>query len=389
MLADKSPEVMVEGAYETGKTFAALTRFHIFLCKYPNCNALMVRKTRKSLLGSAVVTYEKKVLPNPPSGDGPIKPFGGEKPESYTYSNGSKITVGGMDEADKYLSAEYDIAYVNQAEELSVDEWEKLCGRVTGRAGNSPYAQVLGDCNPGPPTHWILKRPVLSRHKTEHKDNPMLYDHERGDWTAQGKLTISRLDSLTGLRYKRGRLGLWAGAEGQIYEFDDMVHHIDPFPIPADWRRIRVIDFGHTNPFVCQWWAIDHDSRMYLYREIYHTGRTVTRHSPHIKRHSEGEHYEADIADHDAEDRATLAENGIYTSPADKRVSVGIEKVEERIKVADDGKPRLFVFRDALVEKDESLDDAFKPTCTAEEFGGVCVGAIEGRPSGEGSAVEG
>ena len=380
--ADKSPEVLLEGPYETGKTYAALSKLHALLCKYPNCNALMVRQTRNSLLGSAVVTYEKKVLPEPPTASGPIIKYGGERPEFYIYPNGSKLIVGGLDDADKYLSAEYDYVYVNQAEEIMLDSWEKLCGRATGRAGNAPYPQVIADCNPGPPHHWILKRPHLKRYKTTHQDNPRLYDHEKSEWTEAGVQTADRLKSLTGLRYKRGWLGLWAGAEGQIYEFDDLIHHIAPFPIPDEWRRFRVIDFGFTNPFVCQWWAVDPDERMYLYREIYYTQRTVKVHSAQINRLSEGEFYEATIADHDAEDRATLEESDIYTIAADKPVTVGIEEVQERLKVAKDGKPRLFVFRDCRVEVDESLSEVFKPTCTSDEFGGyVWMPTKDGRPN--------
>jgi hypothetical protein len=73
------------------------------------------------------------------------------------------------------------------------------------------------------------------------------------------------------------------------------------------WRKIRAIDFGYVNPFVCQWWAIDNDGRMFRYRELYMTGRTVKDHADKINLLSSGESYEATICDHDAEDRATLA----------------------------------------------------------------------------------
>ncbi|MDA0990627.1 MAG: terminase [Verrucomicrobia bacterium] len=374
--------MLLEGGYQTGKTYAALSKLHALLCKYPNCHALMVRQTRNSLLGSAVVTYEKKILPSPPSSSGPIVKYGGERPEFYIYPNGSKLIVGGLDDADKYLSAEYDYIYVNQAEEITLDSWEKLCGRATGRAGNAPYAQVIADCNPGPPHHWLLKRQSIRRYRTELRDNPTLYNHETGEWTEAGKLAIERLQSLTGLRYKRGFQGLWAGAEGQIYDFDDLTHYIDPFPIPKAWRKIRVVDFGYTNPFVCQWWAIDPDDRMYLYREIYHTKRTVRVHAEQINALSAGEEYEVTIADHDAEDRATLHESGIYTYPAEKAVTLGIERVQERLKLTGDGRPRLYVMRGSLVEVDLSLEESFKPTNIVGEFGGyVWQPTPDGRPN--------
>lgn len=120
----------------------------------------------------------------------------------------------------------------------------------------------------------------------------------------------------------------------------------------------------------CQWWAVDGDERMYMYREIYHTQRTVRVHAGTIKEESRGEYIETTVCDHDAEDAATLEENDIYTEMAEKAVSVGIQKVQERLKKADDGKPRLFILKDSLVERDERLADAKKPTCTAEEFDG-------------------
>lgn len=366
----RGPEVILEGPYQTGKTIAALQKLNALLAKYPRSRALMVRRTYASLVGSAVISYEQKVLPYPPGHPKcVIEKLGKSKPELYTYPNGSTITLGGLDNPDKFLSAEFDYIYINQAEELLLDHYEKLVGRVTGRAGNAPYPQLIADCNPDVPTHWILARDRLKRFKSCHRDNPTLYDMATGELTELGRLSMEALNALTGVRRKRGLEGLWVGVEGMVYEgWDRGVHLIDRFTIPASWRRIRVIDFGFVNPFVCQWWAIDHDMRLYLYRELYMSQRTVRTHAIKIKELSAGETYEATIADHDAEDRATLAEGQIETLPADKRVLVGIEKVQERLKVQNDGKPRIFILRDSLVERDVSLQLKFKPTCTEEEF---------------------
>lgn len=396
----KEPEVLLEGPYQTGKTLGALHKLHALLAKYPRCRALMVRRSYASLKGSAVVTYEEKVLPYPPGHDKcPVVKVGGGNPSMYQYPNDSVLVLGGLDNPNKFLSAEYDFIYINQMEEIRLDDYEKLVGRATGRAGNSPYPQVMGDCNPDAPTHWILNRSNLKRFKSRHEDNPTLFDPVTGEITDLGRRSLAALDSLTGVRYKRGRLGLWVGAEGQVYEeWDNTIHVIDRFVVPTGWRRFRVIDFGFNNPFVCQWWAVDHDGNMYLYRELYMSGRTVTRHKVDIWIHSQGEKYEATIADHDAEDRATLAEtttisdpvlverlaaagfkteegeivvlSGIATIAADKRVKVGIEKVQERLRVQGNGKPRLFLMVDSLIEADPILREAYKPICTKDEFPG-------------------
>lgn len=394
----KAPEVIISGPYETGKTLAALFKLHVTLSKYPGARALMVRKTYASLIQSAVVTYEKKVLPYPPDDlRCPVDKFGGEKPEFYDYPNKSRLVLGGMDpqHRGRTLSAEYDLIYVNQAEELTLDDWQALTRAATGRAGNMPYSMVMGDCNPDVPHHWIKQRQRLLLLESRHEDNPTLFDQATGQMTEQGKRSMATLDALTGVRYKRGRLGLWVSAEGQVYDnFDPAIHVIDHFLIPESWPRYRSIDFGYTNPFSCSWWAVDPDGRLYRYRQIYMTGRTVRRHHRQIHDLSKGERIITTVADHDAEDRATLAETftdddgelvtGIHTDAADKRIKTGIEKVANRLQVKGDGRARLFFLRDSLVERDETLAAKHRPVDSVDEMAAyVWPKGEDGKPNKE------
>lgn len=334
------------------------------MCEYPGAQGVIVRKTYKSTTSSVAQSFIKKVLPK----NSGVTTYGGERPEWFDYPNGSRVWVVGMDNADKVLSSERDVIYVNQAEELTVSDWEYLTTRANGRAGNIPFGQVMGDCNPGAATHWIKSRDGLRLLESRHEDNPDIFDKD-GAILDRSRQRIAVLDRLTGVRKERLRNGRWVSAEGTVYEFDAAIHLIDAMPEGwQTWRKIRVIDFGFVNPFVCLWFAIDGDGRMYLYREVYMTQRTVKVHAEKINSLSKGETYEATIADHDAEDRATLYENGINTIAADKDVSTGIQFVQDRLAKAGDGKPRLFVVRDCLVERDETLANDRKPVCTENEF---------------------
>ncbi len=388
--ANKELEVMLSGPYETGKTFAALSKLHALMCKYPNSRGLMTRDTYADLINTAVVTYEKKVLPVPPEdANSGVSKFGGEKPQFYDYPNGARLIVAGLDNPGKTLSAEYDFIYVNQAEKISLNTWETLTRAVTGRAGNAPYTQIMGDCNPDVPTHWIKNRSRLKIFEQLHRYNPTLYDQETGELTPRGIKTMEVLNGLTGLRKKRGLENKWVSAEGQVYaDFDPDIHVIKPFDIPKEWTRYRAIDFGYMNPFVCQWWAVDHDGRLYLYREIYMTKRTVKIHAEQIKGLTGSEKITATFSDHDAEDRATLAENGIQTHAATKDISRGMQAVEERLKVQGDDKPRLFIFKDALVESDHELYREYpgdtQPVNTEQEFASyVWPDGKDGKPNKE------
>jgi phage terminase large subunit len=90
------------------------------------------------------------------------------------------------------------------------------------------------------------------------------------------------------------------------------------------------------------------------------------------------------ICDHDAEDRATLERHlGVRTLAAHKAVSPGIQAVASRLKVAGDGRPRLFLLRDALDERDPLLVEAKRPTCTDEEVESYVWNVAGGRKKGE------
>jgi phage terminase large subunit len=369
----KGQEVILSGPYETGKTYAALLKLHAVLVKYPNARAFITRQTYKSLLSTAIVTYENKVLPtHPDSPHSPIRKYGKSKPEFYEYPNGSNLLVVGMDNPDKILSGEFDFGYVNQAEEITLDAWEKLVGRCTGRAGNAPYTQVMGDCNPAHPQHWILHRAPLELFEQLHQHNPSLYDQQKQEWTTQGKKTIAILSSLTGIRKERGFKGKWVAAEGVVYEYLQDTHRIKREDAPEIVSWYLAIDFGYTNPFVCQLWGVDRDGRLYLWQEIYMTKRTVNAHIPDIKKMIEGKQITAIIADHDAEDRATLHEAGLHTIAAKKDIRVGIQAVEERLNVQGDGKPRLYITEGACIEADRDLYREYPgdlhPCSTEHEF---------------------
>lgn len=363
---DASAEVGLSGPAGTGKSRACLQKVHRLALDYPGMRALIVRKTRASLSESTLVTFEQHVLgEDNPVGQGPTR----QHRQVYRYPNGSVIVVGGMDRATRIMSTEFDVVYVPEAVELTITDYESLLTRL--RNGVVPFQQIIFDCNPDAPTHWLKARADAGQarmYESRHEDNPRLWDEAAHVWTPEGAAYLAKLDGLTGVRKDRLRYGRWAIAEGAVYEFDRAVHLVDRFEIPADWQRFRVVDFGFTNPFVCQWWAMDLDGRLYLYREMYMTRRTVRRHAVDIRQWSEGEEYVFTVADHDAEDRETLAEEGIYTLPAIKDVTTGIQAVQERLKVQGDGKPRLFVMRDSLVEVDEALREDTKPYCTEQEF---------------------
>lgn len=365
---DRSPEIVMDGPAGTGKSRAILEKLHLQAEKYPGMRGLIVRKTRSSLTQTAIVTFTRHVLP-----PGTAVRFHTPNQE-FRYPNGSIIAIGGLDKDIKIMSAEYDTIAVIEAIELLEADWEAMTTRL--RNNVLPYQQILADCNPGAPSHWIKQRHNrggLVMYASKHRDNPVLWDAQAGAWTAAGTVYLDKLRALTGVRRDRLYKGLWVQAEGAIYDtFDRDAHIIDRFEIPADWPRYWSIDFGFTNPFVWQAWALTPDNELIRYREIYRTGRLVEDHAADIAKATTGEPRPVDIfADHDAEGRATLERHlGVITTPANKKVQAGIQAVQKRLQVKANGRPGIFFMRDSLVEVDPELQDRRLPTCTEEEIEG-------------------
>ena len=381
----QDPEVLLAGPAGTGKSVACLSKIHFLADRVPGLRALIARKTRESVTESALVTFEERVV----APEHPILAAGGSRRmrQAYHYPNGATVVVGGLDKPSKIMSTEYDVIYIQEATEVGENEWEALTTRL--RNGALPYQQLMADCNPEAPTHWLKRRcdsgscrMLLSRHE----DNPSLFTPD-GRRTAVGRGYLAKLDALTGARYWRLRHGRWVQAEGVVYpEWNPSVHLVPFDSPPLDWPRYWSIDFGFTNPFCWLCAARDPDGRLYVYRQMYHTRRLVEDHARQILRtvRAEAEHYarasrvpveavlerlrpHAVVCDHDAEGRSTLERHlNLGTRPAIKNIKAGIEAVKSRLRPAEDGLPRLTVCRDCLLERDVELADAKRP-CRLEE----------------------
>lgn len=292
----KRGEVILSGPADTGKTMAALQYLNLLCLTYPNLQAAMLRQTYKSIASSCFETFNRKiVIP------GTVIVRGGDlRPEQIQYKKtGSIIWVGGMDNPDKVLSSERDVVYINQAEELSLAAYEYITTRANGRAGNMPGFLIFGDCNPGPPTHWIRGRAKSGRMKllvSTHRDNPTIYDPITGKLTEEGKERLAPLEGLSGARKDRLFHGKWVQPEGAIFDVfrGDLTepgsHVVKRFEIPSHWPRMVGVDpVGAFTAAV--WLAYDPiNGVLYLYREYFEPfGLTTPDHVQALLRLSQGE----------------------------------------------------------------------------------------------------
>jgi len=349
-------EVMCSGPAETGKTVASVLKAHAICQMVPKAQGVIARKTFASLHGSVVMTYKRIIEPEKRG----IQIYGGEKPERFIYPNGSSIWLGGLDNPGRMLSSERDFIYVNQAEELAIDDWETMLTRVTGRGAVVKNAQLFGDCNPAGSMHWIRKRQSLRLITTNHFDNPSLYS-ANGVITEQGRRSMAALNALTGVRRKRLLEGIWATAEGAVYDMFDPSVHVKTRNVAEMVRWFLAIDEGYTNPAVILLIGEDSDKRHHCFKEFYQRGvlqdkivylarqwftnpsgyalpdncEPIQQLAPRCVKAAVDESAAGLIAD--------LNNAGVSSEGAKGRVLDGINYVQNRLKVQPDGKPRYTI----------------------------------------------
>ena len=321
------PEVLAVGPAGTGKTMAACWKLHDILMGVPGVRALMARKVLEDLKTGALATYTNHVKPEL---DGVVT-FGGNRfyPGEFRYPNGSVMHVVGMDKPGKVMSAEYDVIYVNEATEIDETTWQSLKSRL--RNGVLAYQQLIADCNPSGPRHWLNLRcnsGETRRIITTHKDNPAYWDAERQEWTAMGRMYVQNiLGRLTGLERKRLYEGVWAAAEGLVYpEFvpDQHVREMDV----TGWRTVLGIDVGSRNPTAILVAHVAGDGRIHISQMLYRRNMSSTDIIDAIKNYADTHNPESIYIDPSAKGYIEDLWRGGYPAvKADNDILVGIQRV--------------------------------------------------------------
>jgi phage terminase large subunit len=246
---------------------------------------------------------------------------------------------------------------------------------------------LMMDCNPTSPVSWIYQRQarrLLKMYTSLHRDNPAYWDRQTKDWTPEGREYVEgTLKRMTGARRARFYEGKWQAAEGLVYDgFIDRQHddaetpgHLLPagWKPPKDWLRVWSIDWGFTSPLVVQFWAVDGDGRMYLYREFYRTGVRAEAVGAWVKEElllGKEPRPRVVVCDHDPEMKAEFEKgSGLRLELADKKdLIAGIQVVQGRFDKAGDGRPRIFIAEECVQKVDEDLRNAGRPTCFQEEL---------------------
>lgn len=275
-------EVLLEGCAGGGKSRSITYLLGALCSRFPGIRILVLRATRASLTESFCQPLEDDIFP------GSWPPMDKSSRREYRFQKGTFV-LGSLENASRLYSTNYDVVYVQEAFELTEDEWIQNFRALRKWTLGMRFQLLIGDTNPDSKEHWLNVRfneqPSVDdkgatilryRLKSQLEDNPkfwalgptgMISD---GHWTEEGSAYVGALDSMPeGPRKQRLRYGQWTSAQGAIFPEwgnDCRVHEL-----PAMRWYAAGCDWGYTDPGVLMVFGVDVDGVCYCVRQVYMT----------------------------------------------------------------------------------------------------------------------
>jgi len=245
--------VVEQGGTRSGKTYNILlwVIFH-YCAKHTGQTITIARKTFPAVRSSVMRDFFDI-----------LKQYGLYNEEAHNKSNSEYILNGNLvefvslDQPQKIRGRKRDLAFLNEANELTFEDWQQIVFRTNGR--------IILDYNPSDTFHWIYDK-VIPRedadfYQTTYRDNPFL------DPTIVAE--IERLKETDEHYWRVYGLGERGTNRAQVFQFNTYQQ------LPAQAKFLSYgLDFGFTNDpsalVACYQWG----DNLYFDEVLYSTNLT-------------------------------------------------------------------------------------------------------------------
>lgn len=371
---DKHKYIAYGGARGGGKSWAVRVNALLLAAKHPGIEQIIIRRSYPELYANHIKPFLA------------LLPKGGYKyndsKKEIKLPNGSTITFKYCSNDKDLLNfqgTECDIMYIDEATQLTEEQFRVLSACVRGTIGDIPKRCYL-TCNPGGVGHQWVKRLFIDR-QYKSGERPEEYSFIQAGVRDNLALMEAQPDYIQQLEALPPKLreawldGSWNVYMGQFFEdfYDNPngyidrtnTHVIEPFEIPDGWKIYRSFDWGYNKPFSCGWWAVDFDGVVYRILEMYGCTKTPNegvRWTPEkvfseIAR-TEREHRwlagkqitgVADPAIWDAETGESIADvaarHRVYFQKGDNARVPGWMQLHYRLSFDENGYPMMYIFK--------------------------------------------
>ena len=346
-------EVLFGGAAGGGKSWGQMADALLFALRYPRSRQLILRRTvpevEKTLLRIADELYPPNLFTYKR----------GEK--TGVFINGSLLDFGYLDaEADvyRYQGGEWDVIRFDEATHFTAFQYLYLLSRCRGANDYPKCVKCSG--NPGGVGHAFFKERFVD---PAPPGTAFAADGGTRLYLPAG-LSDNRFLTAADPGYRRrltllpererrmlldGDWDLSAGA--RFYRFDRERHVCQPFEIPSGWRRYRAVDYG-LDRLACLFAAVSPEGRVFVYREIAASNKTIGEAAALIRAHT-FEEIHATLAPDDlwsrgqesGKSRALLfADAGVPLTKVSRDRAAGWAAIDAWLEPRADGRPTLTVF---------------------------------------------
>lgn len=260
-LNSKKRVIIHQGGSRSGKTYS-ITQYLIYLItEHKNKVITICRKTLPSLKGSVLRDFQTI-----------IEELGIPFEEHYNKSvgefefNKNLVEFISVDQPQKIRGRKRDILFINEANELNLEDFRQLAMRTTQK--------IILDFNPSDPIHWIYDE-AMTRDDAEtfistYKDNYFLPLE-----TIKEIERFKDIDDQYWQVYGLGQRG--AFLKGQIFKGWEKIETM------PDYESFYGLDWGYSNDPTSLIQVMKHNDNIYIRELIYQKGLTNDEISRMIK----------------------------------------------------------------------------------------------------------
>ena len=293
---DKHRYRVLKGGRASKKSTTTALWFIYNIMKYPQANALVVRKTYNTHHDSTYAALKWAAERLNVTKYWQFK----ENPLEAIYKpTKQRILFRVFDDVLKLTSITVDKGvlcwvWLEEAYELDAEtDFQTLDESIRGELpeGSGLWKQITLTYNPWINSHWTKTRffdkqdPDAFTLTTTYRCNEWLDDSDRKLIESLNDKNSPAYDPERYLVVGLGEYGIPGGA--YFDEFRKDIHVTDPFQIPSDWRRYVSIDYGR-DMLAAYWVALDWHDKAYCYRELHKPGLFVSEAAELIKKYNVG-----------------------------------------------------------------------------------------------------